>query len=291
MLLVFASTAVASERQRHTVVVDAHPFAVWSKTPESPRAVVLLVHGRTWSTVPDFDLQVAGEMLSLMDGLVAAGIAAYGIDLRGYGATPRDETGWLTPRRAAADVVGVLQWVRRRHLALTPPYLFGWSYGAMVAQLATQTNGEQVSGLILFGYPVRPGIEVDPETTEPQRAPTTEVAARSDFLLPGSISQAAMDAFVRSALASDPVRADWHQLEQWGGLDGALVRRPTLLLQAQHDPLTRSEVHAKLFTSLDTSDKVWALIPDGDHAAFLETPRAYFLGLIERFVFRGARDR
>ena len=29
---------------------------------------------------------------------------AYGIDLRGYGETPRDPSGWNTPLRAAADV-------------------------------------------------------------------------------------------------------------------------------------------------------------------------------------------
>ena len=77
--------------------VDGHSLAVWSKLPARPRAVMLLVHGRTWSSRPDFDLQAPGEELSLMDGLVAMDIAAYAVDLRGYGATPRDASGWLTP--------------------------------------------------------------------------------------------------------------------------------------------------------------------------------------------------
>ena len=76
-------------------------------------------------------------------------------------------------------------------------------------------------------------------------------------------------------------------MEQWRALDGAEVKVPVLLLQAAEDPLARPEVHAELFAALDTQDKTWAVIPGGDHAAFLETPRAYFLSLIESFVFRG----
>ena len=88
----------------HTVVSDGHPMRVWEKSAANPERVILLVHGRTWSTRPDFDLQVEGESKSLMDGLVQRDFVVYGIDLRGYGETPRDATGWMTPDRAAADV-------------------------------------------------------------------------------------------------------------------------------------------------------------------------------------------
>jgi pimeloyl-ACP methyl ester carboxylesterase len=280
------SVVLAASLERHEVVVEGHPMAVWEKAPPAPEAVMLLIHGRTWSTRPDFDLSLPGESLSLMDGLVDRGMAVYGLDLRGYGDTPRDSSGWLTPEQAAADVVAVLDWIRARHPASKQPYLFGWSYGAMVAQLAVQSHPDKVGGLILFGYPVRPGIDQSPVTSEPERAPTTEAQARSDFLLDGTISQAAMDAFVASALRHDPVRMDWRSLEQWRRLDAGLVRRPTLLLQAEHDPLALPEVHAALFAGLATADKAWVVIPGGDHAAFMETPRSYFLRQIETFVFR-----
>ena len=152
--------------QRHAVVVDGHPFAVWSKTPARPEAVMLLIHGRTWSTRPDFDLQVPGEDLSLMDGLAGMGVAAYGLDLRGYGETPRDASGWLTPDRAALDVAEVLGWLARRHPELPRPYLFGWSYGSTVSQLVGQRRPLSMSGLILFGYPLRPGYDVSPDHDE-----------------------------------------------------------------------------------------------------------------------------
>ena len=289
LLLPLALPAVAEgvALQRHAVVVDGHPFAVWSKTPAQPKAVMLLIHGRTWSTRPDFDLQVPGEDLSLMDGLVDMGIAAYGLDLRGYGETPRDASGWLTPDRAALDVAEVLGWLARRHPELPRPYLFGWSYGATLSQLVGQRRPHTMSALILFGYPLRPGYDANPDHDEPLRAATTAEAAASDFILPGTISEAAIGAFVTSALAHDPVRMDWRSLEQWQALDGSAVTVPTLLLQAAEDPLALPDVHAELFAALDTQDKTWAVIPGGDHAAFMETPRAYFLSQIESFVFRG----
>ena len=270
---------------RHTVTVDDHPFAVWAKTPAAPRAVMLLIHGRTWSTRPDFDLQVPGEDLSLMDGLVERGIAAYGLDLRGYGETPRDASGWLTPDRAAADVSGVLDWLAGRYPEL-PVVLFGWSYGATVAQLTAQRFPARIAGPVLFGYPLRPGYAVSPAAGQPARAPTTAEAAASDFILPGTISETAIEAFVAAALHHDPVRMDWRALEQWSALDGSAVSQPVLLLQGAADPLAGADVHAELFVALASEDKQWTVIPGGDHAAFLETPRGYFLKLIEGFLFR-----
>lgn len=289
-MLVAQSAAAAP--LSHEVSVDGHPLRVWEKSPPAGgapvRPRVLLVHGRTWSTLPDFDLQAPGEAVSLMDGLVARGLAAFGVDLRGYGETPRDDTGWLTPERAAADVAGVLEWLAAQDADAPRPYLFGWSYGAMVSQLVAQQRPDLISGLILFGYPVRPGIDRDPEGADgpPPRQQTTAQAARSDFIVPGAISDQAIEAFVTAALAADPVRADWRRLEQWRALDGAAVRVPTLLLEAEHDPLALDDVHAGLFSRLNTADKAWVVIPGGDHAAFMETPRDYFLDVMETFIRR-----
>src|SRR5881628_1386390 len=100
-----SNTAAPVEPVRLVVTADdGFQLVLWRKTPPAPRRAVLLIHGRTWSGRPDFDLQVPGESRSFMDALVAQGYAAYAIDLRGYGATPRDATGFLTPERAAADV-------------------------------------------------------------------------------------------------------------------------------------------------------------------------------------------
>ena len=90
---------------------DGLPLVVWARAPAHPRGTVLLVHGRTWSARPNFDLQVPGEPAdsrSVLAALARAGYAAYAVDLRGYGATPRDASGWDTPARALADGASLL---------------------------------------------------------------------------------------------------------------------------------------------------------------------------------------
>lgn len=247
---------------------------------------MLLLHGRTWSTVPDFDLQVPDEDLSLMDGLIERGFGTYGLDARGYGETPRDDTGWLTPDRAAKDVIRVLEWIQTRDGSA--PVLFGWSYGSMVAQLVVQRRPELVAGVVLFGYPNDPNAVRERETApaDPPRSATTAEAAASDFLVEGAISQRAIDAYVAAALAADPVRVDWKGLEQWNELDPAKVTVPTLLIEGEFDPLTDTDAHAALFTRLGTSDRTWVVVPGGDHAAFLESPREVFLDALVGFAGR-----
>ena len=273
--------------QRHTVTVDGHPLAVWEKSPSQARGTIVLLHGRTWSSLPDFDLQVEGEDLSLMDGLVAEGFRTFAVDQRGYGATPRDETGWLTPDRAVRDMAEILHWVRER--TGDSPALFGWSNGSLVAQLTAQRYGELMSALILFGYPIDPDGEVAPNPTEPEepsRTPTTAEAAASDFRVPGSISQAAIEEYVRRALEADPVRADWRRLEEWNELAPAAIHVPTLLLQGEYDPFAPTPRQAAFFSRLGTADREWVTLAGGDHAAHLETPRPRFIQAVVCFLTR-----
>ena len=286
-LVVLPAQAQRVKLESHTVEVDGHPMAVWEKSPENPVGTIVLIHGRTWSSLPDFDLQVPEEELSLMDGMVAEGFSTFAVDLRGYGSTPRDESGWLTPDRAARDVEEVLQWVTSRTGDL--PALFGWSYGSMVSQLTAQRSPELVSSLVLFGYPVGPDTGLSgsrPEPDDPPREPTTVAAAASDFRIPGSISQAAIDEYVRHALETDPIRADWQALEEWGELDPSKVLVPTLLIQGEKDPLAPTANQAVFFSGLGTADRTWITIPGGDHAAHLETPRARFIHALVSFLSR-----
>lgn len=278
-----AAGAAPVEPARVTVTADdGFQLAMWRKSPPQPRRAVLLVHGRTWSGRPDFDLQVPGESRSFMDALVAQGYAAYAIDLRGYGATPRDATGFLTPERAAADVAAALRTIGGR------PVLFGWSRGSMIAQLASQRTPELMSAVILFGYPGDPDRKVpeqaDPET--PARRPTTAEAAAEDFIAPGVITRRAIAAYVKAALAADPVRSDWRRDTEWNALSPDAVRIPVLLIQAELDPLAKTDAHARLFSRLATRDKQWVVIPGGDHAALLEDTAPRMIEAIRAFVDR-----
>ena len=278
-----AAPAAPASLDRITVTAaDGFQLTLWRKAPPRPRRAVLLIHGRTWSARPDFDLQVPGEQRSFMDALVAQGYAAYALDLRGYGATPRDGTGFLTPERAAEDVAAALRAIGDR------PALFGWSLGSMVAQLASQRHPELVSALVLFGYPFDPDGKVpeQPPPAAPARKPTPAEDAASDFIAPGVISRQAIAAYVQAALATDPIRMDWRRDTEWNALSPAAVRVPVLLLQAELDPLARTDAHARLFAKLGTSDRQWVVIPRGDHAALLEDTAPRMIAAIRAFLDR-----
>ena len=261
---------------------DGFQLTLWRKAPAQPRRAVLLIHGRTWSGRPDFDLQVPGEARSFMDALVAQGYAAYALDLRGYGATPRDATGFLTPERAAADVAAALRTIGGQ------PVVFGWSKGSMVAQLASQRTPELMAAVILFGYPADPDRTVPeaPDADVPARKPTTAEAAAEDFLAPGMISKRAIAAYVAAAVAADPVRVDWRHETEWNVLSPEAVHVPVLLLQAELDPLAKSDAHARLFARLGTTDRQWVVIPKGDHAALLEDTAPRMIAAIRGFLER-----
>lgn len=281
--LIFAQKAKLT---RHTVDSDGHPMAVWEKSAVNATQSILLVHGRTWSSVPDFDLQVEDEDLSLMDGLVEKGYAVYAVDLRGYGKTPRDASGWVTPDQTATDLANVLSWITQQKNWDLKPHLFGWSQGSTHSQMLAQRNPELIASLTLFGYWKDSDqlIPPDPPNHKQQRAKTTAEAAASDFILPGTISQKAIDAYTKLALAYDPVRTDYKNMEQYNELNPAKVVSPTLILQGEYDPIGPTDTQAKLYTRLGTAHKQWVTVPGGDHAAFMETPRQYFINAFVSFL-------
>jgi alpha-beta hydrolase superfamily lysophospholipase len=293
LVLIYLTSACERHQQiekqiliKHMVMADGHPMTLWEKSSPAASEAILLVHGRTWSAVPDFDLQVEGEDLSLMDGLVEAGYAVYAIDMRGYGETPRDETEWLTPDRAAKDLAIVAQWIAEQKEWRIKPHLFGWSMGSTNAQLMAQRHPKLISSLILFGYWFDNDGVIPPDTDEytPQKIVNTAESAASDFIVPGSISQKAINAYVALSLKSDPLKVDWKNLDQYNELDPDKVIIPTLVLQGEHDPIAPTDRQAKLYTRLGTAHKQWITIPGGDHAAFMETPRAYFIHSLVSFL-------
>ena len=85
----WANSAAAVDRHQHTVI-DRWPSTngLGKKRQRRQPRLSCCYNGRTWSSVPDFDLQVPGESLSFMDGLNALGYAVYALDARGYGRDP-----------------------------------------------------------------------------------------------------------------------------------------------------------------------------------------------------------
>ncbi|HUR20405.1 MAG TPA: alpha/beta fold hydrolase [Vicinamibacterales bacterium] len=294
-LLLFGLTLQAAAQaqkppDRNTVLSNGHPLAVWSRAPATPRAVLVLVHGRTWSSRPDFDLQVPGLQRSVLTSLAAQGIAAYAVDLRGYGETPRDRTQFLTPRVAAQDVATVLQWAAARHPSLPPPALLGYSLGGAVAHLAAQLPGLKISSLILFGFTLEPDVDYAPVPAPPRpaRGKTTRIDALSDFMSPLVTPPAVSVAFASQALAADPVRMDWIKEEEFNELEPARLTMPTMILQGSRDAGVPMDVTARFFQKIAASQRQWTLLPGGDHVAQIENTHLGFVSAIVEFITRPA---
>ena len=70
------------------------------------------------------------------------------MDLRGFGGTERDASGYITPYRAVEDLKHVLQWIES--IGAPKPSLLGWSQGGLVAHLLVQKYPSLVSSLVLY---------------------------------------------------------------------------------------------------------------------------------------------
>ena len=286
LILVFTQAAFAQGNYatKHTVMADGHPMALWEKSIDNAKGIILLHHGRTWSSLPDFDLQVEGEDLSLMDGFNQEGYTVWALDARGYGETPRDDTGWNTPNRAAKDLSIILEWLSNR--TGEKIHVWGWSMGSMISQLTAQKYPENFASLTLFGYPIRSGMVYpdDNQMGDAPRSATTAEAAASDFIVPGSISQKAIDEYVRHSLEADPVRADWNKSHEYNQFDASKVSMPVLLLQGEFDPLADTATHANAFSAFPNANKQWVVLKGGDHAALLEKARGQLIDASVNFI-------
>ena len=288
----FFAIAVASARAQSPLVKnqvradDGHMLTLWSKRPASaPAGTILLLHGRTWGALPNFDLHVKGAQVSLMDALVARGYAVYALDQRGYGATPRDRTGWLTPKRAELDAAESLDWIAQQLPAATSgarPALLGYSRGSQTALLTAQTHPAKMSAVVLYAFPydITAYHDLIPEPDKPPRAKTTAEGAAEDFITPESTPPGVKDAYVKAALASDPVRADWRNEEQFSVLDPAAVHVPTLVINGDRDPIAADASLGDFYSRLASVDRWWVVLSSADHVAHLEKQPEFVHALV-----------
>jgi pimeloyl-ACP methyl ester carboxylesterase len=229
---------------------DSHPLTVYGIQstihPKPDDHILLMLHGRTWSSVPVYHLlggpQNAArgvESRSLMEALHQRSITPYAMDFRGFGGTPRDATGTVEPNRCMEDVESVLAWLAIRHKCCTPEKisLMGWSQGALVAQLAGQRRKPLFSRLILYGsifdpmvrYPREPLYVRNRESAVAVDIENTFDAAVEDFTIEGTIPPKAATNFAEAALLSDPIKAQWKHMYQFNNCDPGMVHVPTLV--------------------------------------------------------------
>ena len=283
------------------------------------RRPILLLHGRTWSSVPVYHLlggqgettQGGHKSRSLMESLYNKGLQPYALDFRGFGGTPPDESNVVTPNTCVFDVGYALDFITKKHDSHQRgnqgtqeshgsqhhhlPVLLGWSQGALVAQLFAQKSPQLISKLVLYGSIYDPLVSYPPiplyvngtdSSTKNDRMENTFNAAIEDFTIEGSIPPEPATKFAQAALLSDPYKAHWSYLSQFNNLDPARVSVPTLVVAGDQDPYAPIRVQASLFENLGRgADRTWSIIADADHAVhLLDDGRDRFINLVTSFV-------
>ena len=147
-------TSMDVERQSHKVAVAGGELFAWSVRPANhpggPTAV--FVHGKTFPSVPDFDLQVPGaaQTHSYMEYLARRGVHCWTFDHRGFGASWKPIEGSLfTSRVRARDLLAVMATVRR--LSSSPVTIAGLSMGCATVAAALERDPKIAERVILLG--------------------------------------------------------------------------------------------------------------------------------------------
>ena len=118
--------------------------------------VVLFIHGATFPSTPDFDLQY--KDYSWADWMVDKGYVVYMFDKRNYGYSTREKAmdepaaknrpvsrSYLVIR----DIGAAVDHIRKKH-NINKVTLIGWSWGAMTAGYYTSLFSEKVKKLVLY---------------------------------------------------------------------------------------------------------------------------------------------
>ncbi|MDX1488355.1 MAG: alpha/beta hydrolase [Acidiferrobacterales bacterium] len=118
--------------------------------------VAIFVHGATFPSTPDFDLQY--EDYSWADWMVKRGYAVYLFDKRNYGFSTRQKE-MDKPREfnkplsrsylVIRDISAVVDHVTKKR-GIDSVVLVGWSWGAMTAGYYASLHSEKVSKLVLY---------------------------------------------------------------------------------------------------------------------------------------------
>jgi pimeloyl-ACP methyl ester carboxylesterase len=134
---------------------------VRSKMPEGQKSftdsnVVLFIHGATYPSTPDFDLQY--KDYSWAEWMVNKGYVVYMFDKRNYGYSTREKAmgepaagnkpvsrSYLVIR----DIGAVVDHIRKKH-GVNKVTLIGWSWGAMTAGYYASLHSEKIGKLVMY---------------------------------------------------------------------------------------------------------------------------------------------
>jgi pimeloyl-ACP methyl ester carboxylesterase len=271
----------------HTIAGPHGRLAALEKWTDNraTRPAILLVHGATFSSRPDFDLRIRDY--SLMEFFAQHGFDVWALDIHGYGHSEKPSTDGSDTESATQDVEATVETMRKER-GIRQIDLFGWSWGTQVAGLYASRHPDAVRRLVLYApfWKGRPEWPERPLPTEPTK--NNVPPDMSDFIA-GEGETDVMEAYARSIVETDPrspngVRGDLYR--KLPLLDPAAIRVPTLIIRGEKDPISLESDLLPFFAALGTHDKSYVELPHGGHAVMLEKRHHTFQHAVLSFLQR-----
>ena len=260
-----------------------------SRGCEPARMPVLMVHGATYAS-PLFDLAVPGA--SWLAALEGAGLAAYALDVRGYGRSTMPQAPdapFARMAEAGRDIADAMAWIAARHGRT--PALLGGSWGS-ITTAAWVAGGGEAAALVLYapifaarneGWLDLLGEGGALRDWGPTRAVTLEATrARWDAEMPPGADwreEAVLRDLWAQSIADQGRPADAPAFEApngthidlWEAMNGrplydpGAVRCPTLLIRGGADPTSTRADALGLMDRLAARERRYVEIANGAH--------------------------
>jgi alpha-beta hydrolase superfamily lysophospholipase len=247
----------------------------WDAT--SPKAVVLLVHGLGGHSARwDF----------LASHLAAEGYASYGLELRGYGATPERPRGHIDSFKIYdRDILALRDAVLRDHPG-RKVFLLGESLGGLIVFNLAARRPDAFAGTILVSAVFKNGMKF------PLSSYLTLVSqylfnAEKTIPVPFDSAMCTRDAAYQAVMDANPDESREASLKLLMCTLGAQRRArrlskklsvPTLFLVAGIDKLVDAPAERRMFAKLPLADKTLREYPGMHHALSIDLGREDVFG-------------
>jgi pimeloyl-ACP methyl ester carboxylesterase len=260
------------------------------------RDVAVLVQGANLSGQAGFDFAFPGGVdYSMMDMLVARGLAAVTFSVRGYAHSdvPADPL-TVDTNAAIEDLHSVVTWLAGR--GVRRPHLAGWSWGGRITARYAETHAESVGRLALLDPALGGGNKILPDPTEAWWSGGWQYF--HDRLEEEYTEPAARRALADFVVQHEPKSPNGIRRENARGSvapRAELITRPTLMIYGnaagRQNYMQGGITRADFFEQLATPDKALCIIPGcGDYAHF-QHPRKRLAQTIADFLMTGHDER
>lgn len=264
---------------------------------ETPRPVLMLVHGSTVSGRNTYDLQVpGGKDYSVMDHFAERGYDVWTVDHEGYGRSSWSGRGNSDVKTGARDLEAVIPFVLQKTGA-SQVNLFGSSSGALRACLYTQAHPATVSRLAISAL-VYTGA--GSPTLEQRRKKLPEYSAsprrKVDLAFyegmfnrdkPGSSEDSVPKAIAAAELPLVSEVPTGTYVDMCANLPLATpesIPCPTLVIRGEFDGIAAEPDLLDFFARLPTKDKQYVVLSGIAHNPMMGVQRYKFHHALENFL-------